>query len=109
VLKSGGERALTKNLHDEMKCNLSLEDAGKITVAPVSPVSPALIDDSLVITAPCIVTKPKKVKVRMVKEKVTARKTRLDKATSHLYDLEDTHGPEKCLNIDLGLYQMEDF
>ncbi|NLF88647.1 hypothetical protein GX563_07475 [Candidatus Bathyarchaeota archaeon] len=99
---------MTKQLHEEMKCNLSI-DAGKVEVAHVSPVSPALIDNSLVITAPGLVTKPKKVKVRMDKPKVTTRKTRLDKATSHLYDLEDTHGPEKCLNIDLGLYQMEDF
>lgn len=99
---------MTKHIHDEMK-NLSIEDAGKVQVAQVSPVSPALIDNSLVITAPGIGAKPKKVKVRMDKEKVTTKKTRLDKATSHLYDLEDTHGPEKCLNIDLGLYQMEDF
>ena len=49
-------------------------------------------------------------KVRMVKAKVTVKKTsRLDKATSHLYDLEDSHGPEKTLNIDFGLYQMEDY
>jgi hypothetical protein len=108
VLKSGGERALTKHLHEEIKCSLSIEDA-KVEVAPVSAVSPALIDNSLVIAAPGIVAKPKKVKVRMDKPKVTAKKSRLDKATSHLYDLEDTHGPEKCLNIDLGLYQMEDF
>ena len=45
----------------------------------------------------------------MVKAKVTVKKTRLDKATNHLYDLEDTYGPEKALNIDLGLYQMEDY
>jgi hypothetical protein len=109
VLKSGGERALTKHLHEEMKCNLSIEDAGKVEVAKVSAVSPALIDNSLVIAAPGIVAKQKKVKVTMEKPKVTAKKSRLDKATSHLYDLEDTHGPEKCLNIDLGLYQMEDF
>jgi hypothetical protein len=46
----------------------------------------------------------------MVKAKMTTvKKSRLEKATSHLYDLEDSHGPEKALNIDLGLYQMEDF
>ena len=90
-----------------MKCNITIDDA-KVTVAQVSPVSPALIDNSLVITAPGL-AKPKKVKVTMEKPKVTAKKSRLDKATSHLYDLEDTHAPEKCLNIDLGLYQMEDF
>jgi hypothetical protein len=108
VLKSGGERALTKPVHEELKCNLSI-DAGKVEVAPASAVSPALIDNSMVIAAPGLSAKPKNVKVRMDKPKVTAKKSRLDKATSHLYDLEDTHGPEKCLNIDLGLYQMEDF
>ncbi len=45
----------------------------------------------------------------MVKAKVTAKKSRLEKATSHLYDLEDSCGPEKTLNIDFGLYQMEDY
>ena len=49
-------------------------------------------------------------KVRMVKSKMPVKKTsRLDKATNHLYDLEDAHGPEKPLNIDFGLYQMEDY
>jgi hypothetical protein len=103
VLKFGGERALTKHVHDDLKCNLSVDDA-KVEVAPVKP---ALIDTSLVIAAPGIVAQPKK--VRMVKAKVTPRKSRIDKATSHLYDLEDCHGPEKSLNIDLGLYQMEDY
>jgi hypothetical protein len=45
----------------------------------------------------------------MDKAKVTVKKSRLEKATSHLYDLEDSTGPEKVLNIDLGLYQMEDY
>jgi hypothetical protein len=103
VLKCGGERVLTKHVHDDLKCNLTVEDA-KVELAQVKP---ALIDNSLVIAAPSIVTQPKK--VRMVKAKVTPKKSRLDKATSHLYDLEDCHGPEKSLNIDLGLYQMEDF
>ena len=58
-----------------------------------------------------IVPKPKnKMKVRMVKSKMSVKKTsRLDKATNNLYDLEDAHGPEKPLNIDFGLYQMEDY
>ena len=45
----------------------------------------------------------------MVKAKMSTKKSRLERATSNLYDLEDSHGPEKALNIDLGLYQMEDF
>ena len=48
-------------------------------------------------------------KTRMVKDKVTVKKSRLEKATSHLYDLEDSCGPERTLNIDFGLYQMENF
>ena len=58
-----------------------------------------------------IVRKSKnKMKVWMVKSKVIVKKTsRLDRATNHLYDLEDAHGPEKPLNIDFGLYQMEDY
>jgi len=93
---------LTKHLHDDLKCNLTIEDEKVI---------PDLIDNSLVIAAPHVAIKPKrtKVKPRMVKAKVTTKKSRLDRATSSLYDLEDSHGPEKALNIDLGLYQMEDF
>jgi hypothetical protein len=94
---------LTKHLHDELKCNLTIEDAK---------LEPTLIDNSLAIAAPTrIVCKPKstKVKTRVVKAKMTTKKSRLDRATANLYDLEDSHGPEKALNIDLGLYQMEDF
>ena len=92
---------MTKQVNDELKCNLSVED---------TKVVPTIIDTPLIITQPHIVHKPKgKVKVRMVKPKLTAKKSRLDRATSSLYDLEDSHGPEKALNIDLGLYQMEDY
>jgi len=74
-------------------------------------VMPKTFDHSMVIGGSQIVRKPKgKMKVRMDKSKMPVKKTsRLEKATSHLYDLEDTHGPEKPLNIDFGLYQMEDY
>ncbi|MCW4004892.1 MAG: hypothetical protein NWE95_13380 [Candidatus Bathyarchaeota archaeon] len=94
---------MTKHVHDELKCSLSIEDA-KVEVAP------EIIDNSVVIAGPRIVRKPKgKVKVRMVKAKVTAKKSGLEKATSQLYDLEEECVPEKPLNIDFGLYQMEDY
>ena len=49
-------------------------------------------------------------KVRTAKSKVPVKRTsRLEKVTSILYDLEEVHGPEKPLNIDFGLYQMEDY
>jgi len=48
-------------------------------------------------------------KNRTVKSKMTPKKSRLEKATCNLYDLEDCSGPEKTLNIDFGLYQMEEY
>ena len=105
MLKFGGAKALTKHLHDEaLKAPFTIEDA-KVEVAP------KVIDNSMVIGGSHIVRKPKnKMNVRMVKNKVPVKRaSRLDKATQHLYDLEEAHGPEKSLNIDFGLYQMEDY
>jgi len=44
----------------------------------------------------------------VVKTKMTT-KTLLEQATSQLYNLETSSRPEKCLNIDLDLYQMEEY
>ena len=95
---------LTKHIHDDaLKLHLSIEDV-KVEVTP------KIIDNTLVLGASNVMRKPKeKMKVRMVKAKVTVKKSRLEKATSYLYDLEDSCGPEKPLNIDFGLYQMEDY
>ena len=95
---------MTKHLHEDTLKPLGIEDVKIETI-------PETIDHSLVIGSGQIVHKPKnKMKVRMVKSKMPVKKTsRLDKATNHLYDLEDVHGPEKLLNIDFGLYQMEDY
>jgi hypothetical protein len=102
VQKSGGAKALTK--HEDALKPLGIEDL-KIEVVPKT------IDHSMVIGGGQIVRKPKnKMKVRMVKSKMPVKRiSRLDKATNNLYDLEDAHGPEKPLNIDFGLYQMEDY
>jgi hypothetical protein len=94
---------LTKNIHDELKCHLPLEDA-KVEVAP------QVINNTVMIGAPHVMGKPRvKGKNRMVKAKVTVKKSRLERTTSHLYDLEDSCTAEKTLNIDLDIYQMEDF
>jgi hypothetical protein len=95
---------LTKQPHEESIRALGIDDA-KIEI------SPKIIDNSMIIGGSHIVRKPKnKMNVRMVKAKMPVKKTsRLAKATQSLYDLEDTHGPEKQLNIDFGLYQMEDY
>jgi len=94
---------LTKHIHDELKCHLPIDDA-KIEVAP------QIIDNTVMIGAPHIMGKSQtKVKTRMVKAKMTTKKSRLERVTSHLYDLENSCRAEKTLNIDLDLYQMEDF
>lgn len=95
---------MTKQVHDEaLRYHIAVED-------PKVEVAPQIIDNRMVIAGPRIVRKTKgKVKVRMVKAKVTAKKSGLEKATSQLYDLEEDCAPEKPLNIDLGLYQMEDY
>ena len=95
---------MTKHLHEDTLKPLGIEDL-KIEVVPKT------IDHSMVLGGGQIVRKPKnKMKVRMVKSKMPVKRTsRLDKATNNLYDLEDAHGPEKPLNIDFGLYQMEDY
>lgn len=93
---------MTKPLHeDTLKIPLSIED---------TKIETPQINNNLVIGTPNIIRKPKtKMKNRMVKNKVTIKKSRLEKTTSHLYDLEDSCQPEKTLNIDFGLYQMEDY
>ena len=95
---------MIKHLPEDTLKSLGIEDV-KVEVVPKT------IDHSMVIGSGQIVRKPKnKTKVRMVKSKMPVKKTsRLDKATNHLYDLEDSHGPERTLNIDFGLYQMEDY
>lgn len=91
------------NIHDDLKCDLNVDDV-KVDVEA------KIIDDTIVIGSTHEIKKPKdKVKMRMVGEKVVVKKSRLEKVTSYLYDLEDSCGPEKALDIDLGLYQMEDF
>ena len=95
---------MTKQVNDDdLKCALGVDDM-KVEVAP------KIIDAVIVITPPNVMGKPKsKIKVRIVEAKVTVKENYLEKATGHLYDLEDTSGPEKPLNIDFGLYQMEDY
>ena len=99
--------ALTKPIsaNDEaLRNQLTIEDV-KVEVVP------KMIENSIVMGGSQIVRKPKsKMKARMVKSRMPVKRTsRLEKAIQHLYDLEDAHEPEKPLNIDFGLYQMEDY
>ncbi|MDR2707422.1 MAG: hypothetical protein LBB87_01575 [Nitrososphaerota archaeon] len=77
-------------------------------------VTPQLVDNTLHLCTPGglhfdsdveIVLPPEK---HVVKTKMT-KKAQLEKATHYLYDLESCDVAEKELDIDLGLYQMEDY
>ena len=97
---------MTKTLHEEaLKTHL--------TIDPKLEMMPKILDPSMVIGRAHVTRKPKtvaKMKVRAAKSKMPVKKTsRLEKATAHLYDLEDACGPEKKLEVDFGLYQMEDY
>ena len=95
---------MTKNIHDDALKPLGIDDV-KLEVVP------KIVDNSMVIAGTHIVRKPKnKMNTRMVKNKMPVKRTsRLEKATRCLYDLEAAHEPEKTLNLDLDLYQMEDY
>jgi hypothetical protein len=94
---------LTKHLHeDNLKLNLQVEDP-KIEVAP------QIIDNTMVMGTTHIPQPKVKLQTRMAKPKMTTKKSRLDRATACLYDLESGNEPEKKLDIDFGLYQMEDY
>ncbi|MCL2643127.1 MAG: hypothetical protein FWD52_06420 [Candidatus Bathyarchaeota archaeon] len=78
---------------------------------------PQLVDNTTHIHAPLsvhintdkITQTPKKCTITpTTKKPTTTTKTQLYKATNHLYNLENHHTPEKILNIDLNLYQMEE-
>ena len=107
MLKFGGEKALTK--HEELKCHLdeNLDDA-KIEIVP------QIVDNTLHLCAPGHVSDVDvesvvESKPVMVKAKVTKIKTELEQATMQLYDLESGAKSAKVLDIDLDLYQMEDY
>lgn len=91
-------------VHDEaLKNPLGIEDV-KVECVP------KMLDSPLILSGSSIEPKAEKIKVGAVKPKASIKRTsRLEKATHQLFDLEEAHEPEKPLNIDFGLYQMEDY
>jgi hypothetical protein len=108
VLKCGGGKALTKQAPDEtaLRCHVTLEEGKK--VSPL--VTEAIVKNSLVICGAHIDPKHEgKRKRALVKTRLSLLRSRLAKIMQRLYDLESGNEPEKPLNIDLDLYQMENF
>ena len=104
MLKFGGDVALTKHLQDDiLRPSMTIEDL-KLEVMP------KIIDNTQIINNAPTITKPRtKTRNKTPKSQMPPKKTRLEKVTAHLYNLEEAHCPEQCLNLDLDLYQMEDY
>ena len=99
---------MTKHVTPEeaLKCSLSLDETSKVGEG----VSKLLENAALVIgSAQVNLVQETKLKIPLVKSRKTVKKNRLEKITEKLYDLESCDLPEKPLNVDLGLYQMEDY
>jgi len=94
---------LTKQA-DELaaKAHLSLEDAGKV----VASTTELVCDEALVICSGHVKPVPK---IAPVKVRVNAVRSKAGKAVHKLYDLEQSGEAEKPLNVDLDLYQMENY
>ena len=108
MLKFGGEKALTKQASDEtaLRCHVTLEEATKVSPS----VTDAIVKNALAIYGAHVDSEQKgKRKQVLVKTRMISLRSRLGRIMRRLYDLESDSEPEKPLNIDLDLYQMENF
>jgi len=109
VLRFGGEEALTKpeiTGENTLKFQLSVEDSRRIGLG-----IDRLVEKNVVAlcTHQVLVEQEPKPKVTRVRKKSYPRRSRLSRVVQRLYNLESGNEPEKPLNIDLGLYQMETY
>jgi hypothetical protein len=107
VRKFGGGKALTKQASDEtvLKGHLALEEANKV----VPSVTEVIVNNALVIRGAHNVEHEGKLDVALVVTKKNSVKSKLRQIMPELYDLEDGAEAEKPLDVDLDLYQMENY
>jgi hypothetical protein len=108
VLKCGGGKALTKQAPEEaaVKCHVALEGANKIVENTAKMMD---ITALVVCGAQVHPEREGKPKLAIVKTRMNLLRSRLGRIMRRLYDLESGNEPEKPLNIDLDLYQMENY
>ncbi len=93
---------MTKHIDEVgLKAQLPLESP-KI----VESTAELVCDEALVICGGQVKPVPK---IAPVKVRVNAMRGKVDKATHKLYDLEQSGEAEKPVNVDLDLYQMENY
>jgi hypothetical protein len=99
---------LTKqeSAENTLKCHLSIEESGKIGLDVIN-----LREDN--VAALCnkqvFAEQEPKLKVAPVVKEVVTKRSKLGTVTQNLYNLEPENTTEKSLNIELDLYQMEDY
>jgi len=94
---------LTKHADEiAVKAHLELEDVNKV----VASTAELVCNEAVVIYDGQV--KPVQ-KIAPAKVKVTTVQSKVDKAIHKLYDLEQSGEAEKPLNVDLDLYQMENY
>lgn len=108
MLRCGGGRALTKQVSDEaaVKCHVTLEGTNKMVENTAKMVD---ITALVVCGAQVDPEQEGKCKRDMVKARLGLLRSRLGKIMQRLYNLESSGEPEKPLNVDLDLYQMENY
>ena len=84
------------------KAHLSLEDANKV----IASTTELVCDEALAVCDGHVKPVPK---IAPVKVRVNPLRNKVEKAMQKLYDLESHGEPEKKLNVDLDLYQMENY
>jgi len=108
VQKFGGEEGLTKptNPEDVIKTPIGLDEPCRIDTCVTS-----LIEKNTNVIRNTHLTVPDEdlVKLPLAKSRKMIKKGKLARVTEKLYNLEPYGLPEKPLNIDLDLYQMEDY
>ena len=95
-----------ESAENTLKCHLSIEESGKIGLDVIN-----LPEDN--VAALCnkqvFAEQEPKLKVAHMVKKVVPKGNKLGTVTQKLYNLEPENTTEKSLNIELDLYQMEDY
>ena len=102
---------MTKQIPDEatLKCHMPNEGIPEINLSVTNMVeknSLAICGATFSSINPAVQYKPK---TPRVKTKINSFKSRLGRIMHRLYNLEIDNQPEKTLNIDINLYQMENY
>jgi hypothetical protein len=108
VLKFGGEKALTKQepVENTLKCQLSVEDENKVGLG----IGKLVTSDAATVCSHEVFPEHKpKLKVIRVVRKPYPNKNGFGRVVEKLYNLESGNEPERSLDIELNLYQMEDY